>query len=190
MVHNDDNCPAAQKFSHLRSTLSGQALDIIKGLPMTENNYKMAIKKLQQRYDNRSLVIQSHIRAILDCHQVESGMQLQTLHSNVSAHVAALAALEQPIQHWDAWLVTVVLRKLDQSTNQDWQLRRTNTDLSTYAELEGFLTNRCIALESTEGFFVSSERDRDSHSAKDQKMKKSYLSSNSKKVFSYLPKNP
>lgn len=71
MVHNDENCPAAQKFSHLRSTLSGQALDVIKGLPMTKNNYKVAIKKLQQRYDNKSLVIQSHIRAILDSNQVE-----------------------------------------------------------------------------------------------------------------------
>jgi len=183
MVHNDDNCPAAQKFSHLRSTLSGQALDVIKGLPMTENNYKVAIEKLQQRYDNRSLVIQSHIRAILDCHQVESaaGMQLQTLHSNVSAHVAALAALDQPIQHWDAWLVTVVLRKLDQSTSQDWQLRRTNTELPRYAELESFLTNRCIALESTERLLVRSERDKDSHSANDLKMRKSHQSNNSKK---------
>jgi len=77
--------------------------------------------------------------------------------------------------------VTVALRKLNQSTNQDWQLRCTDTDLPTYAELEGFLTNRCIALESTEGLSVSSERDGDSHSAKDLKMKKSYLGHNSKK---------
>jgi len=43
---------------------------------MTEINFKVAIKKLQQRYENRSLVIQSHIRAILDCHQVESASRM------------------------------------------------------------------------------------------------------------------
>ena len=57
MVHNDDSYPPAQKFSYLRSTLSGQALGIIKGIPITENNYEVAINKLKQRYDNKSLVI-------------------------------------------------------------------------------------------------------------------------------------
>lgn len=138
MVHNDDSYPAAQKFSYLRSTLGGQALDIIKGIPITEANYAVAIERLLKRYDNKSLVIQSHIRGILDSPFVEaaSSKGLQNLHSSISCHVSALEALGQPIQHWDAWLVTIVLRKLDQSTNHEWQLRQDSTDLPKYEELE------------------------------------------------------
>ncbi|XP_060836335.1 uncharacterized protein LOC132918997 [Rhopalosiphum padi] len=183
IVHEDNAYPAVQKFSYLRSTLSGQALDVIKGIPITENNYEVAVRKLQQRYDNKGLVIQSHIRAILDCKHVEStsGLHLQNLHSDVSAHVAALEALGQPIQHWDAWLVTIVLRKLDQKTSQDWQLQRTNTELPRYAELEHFLSNRCVALEGSEMLSKDSDGYKDSQSAISPKAKKNYQYNNSKK---------
>ncbi|XP_015377244.1 PREDICTED: uncharacterized protein LOC107171508 [Diuraphis noxia] len=182
-THDDDSYPAAQKFSYLRSTLSGQALDVIKGIPITENNYEMAVKRLQQRYDNKSLVIQSHIRAILDCNKIEStsGVNLQALHSNVSAHVAALEALGQPIQHWDAWLVTIVLRKLDQKTSQDWQLRRTNTNLPRYAELENFLSNRCVALEGSEILAKDFDAYKNSQSSTSPQSKKSYHHNSARK---------
>jgi len=99
-----------------------------------ENNYSVAIKKLQQRFDNRSMVIQSHIRAILDFPQVQSAgaNDLQALHSNIVSHVAALEALGQPVDMWDAWLVTVLLRKVDHGTCHEWQIRRTNNELPKY----------------------------------------------------------
>lgn len=152
MVHNEDAYPPAQKFSYLRSSLSGTALDVIKAIPMTEGNYSVAIKRLQQRYENRSMVIQSHIRAILDSPQVDSAIanELQALHSNVVSHVAALEALEQPVDMWDAWLVTVLLRKVDHATCHEWQLRRTNNELPKYKDLEEFLSSRCIAFENSE----------------------------------------
>ncbi|XP_050058669.1 uncharacterized protein LOC126553154 [Aphis gossypii] len=152
MVHNEDAYPPAQKFSYLRSSLSGAALDVIKAIPMTEGNYSVAIKRLQQRYENRSMVIQSHIRAILDFPQVDSAIanELQALHSNVVSHVAALEALGQPVDMWDAWLVTVLLRKVDHATCHEWQLRRTNNELPKYKDLEEFLSSRCIAFENSE----------------------------------------
>lgn len=152
MVHNEDNYPPAQKFSYLRSSLSGPALDVIKAIPMTENNYDVAIRRLKQRYENKGMVIQSHIRAILDCPQVDTAtsLELQKLHSQVVSHVAALEALGQPVHEWDAWLVTILLRKLDRTTTHDWQLRRKDTELPKYSELEEFLASRCTAFENSE----------------------------------------
>lgn len=46
--------------------------------------------------------------------------------------------------------MTICLRKLDQFSNHEWQLRRTNTELPTFAEIEDFLLNRCIAFETSE----------------------------------------
>lgn len=123
---------------------------------MTEANHDIALKRLKQRYENKSMIIQSHIRAILDCPQVESTSagELQSLHSRVASHTAALEALGQPVVQW---LVTIILRKLDHATAQEWQLRRKDTELPTYKELEEFLASRCVALESTEAFINKNE---------------------------------
>jgi len=151
LVHNDDSLSPSQKLYYLRSCLSGPALDIISSIPMTDNNYEVVLQRLKQRYDNKSLVIQTHIRALLDSPRVETATtgSLQKLYSHIGAHVAALKALGQPIEHWDAWLVTIVLRHLDKCSLHEWQLHQTDTQLPKYVAIEQFLANRCIAFEGS-----------------------------------------
>ncbi|XP_016665027.1 uncharacterized protein LOC107885848 [Acyrthosiphon pisum] len=152
MIHDDGRFTPAQKFYYLRSSISGPALDLIKSIPMTDANYEVAIERLKQRYDNRSLVIQSHIRSLLESPYVEqpTAKELQALHAHVSAHVAALRVLNQPTEHWDAWLVTIIVSRLDAATSHGWQLRQQNTQLPKYCDLEKFLSSRCVAFESSE----------------------------------------
>lgn len=50
---------------------------------------------------------------------------------------------------WDAWLVTVLLRKVYYGTCHETQIRRTNNELPRYKELEEFLASR-IAFENSE----------------------------------------
>lgn len=116
---------------------------------MIDANYEVAIERLKQRYDNRSLVIQSHIRSLLESPYVEqpTAKELKALHAHVSAHVAAL---NQPTEHWDAWLVTIIVSRLDAATSHGWQLRQQNTQLPKYCDLEKFLSSRCVAFESSE----------------------------------------
>lgn len=189
IVHEDERYPAAQKFSYLRSALSGPALDVVKGIPITANNYGVALEKLKQRYDNQSLVIQSHIRAILDITPIQtcSAIELQHLQSKITAHVASLKELGQPVEHWDAWLVTIILRKLDSASNHEWQLRRTNTNLPTYTELEEFISNRCIAFESTETLVANSNGDGSRYQTSDSNSKKSYHGITKKGLTASIP---
>lgn len=155
MVHDDDGFTPAQKFYYLRSCLSDQALDLVQSIPISDGNYEVVLEKLKRRYDNKSLVIQSHIRSILDMPVVDesSAKALQKLHSNVSTQVAALRALGQPVDQWDAWLVTIVTSRLDKGTGHSWQLHLKNTELPKYKDLETFLASRCVAMESSEAVF-------------------------------------
>jgi len=152
MVHEDDSYSTAQKFYYLRSCLSGPSLDLVRSIPISDGNYSVAVERLKQRYDNRSLVIQSHIRSLLECPRIEepSASALQELYSHVCTHVAALKALDQPVEFWDAWLITIVTGRLDKNTGHGWQLHQRNTELPKYADLESFLASRCVALESSE----------------------------------------
>jgi len=110
MIHNEDVYTPAQKFFHLRSCLRGTALDLVQSIPISDVNYDVVIKRLIQRYNNKSLVIQSHMRSILVCSPVDESVlnSLQRLHSTVCTHVVALKSLNQPAEYWDAWLITIV----------------------------------------------------------------------------------
>jgi len=151
MVHEDSSFTPAQKFYYLRSCVTGAALDLIKAVPMTDANYDVAIMQLKQRYDNKSLTIQSHIRSLLESPYVENAIaiELQQLHSHVCTHVAALKALDQPVDKWDAWLITIISLRLDKDTSHGWQLHQRNTQLPRYVDLEEFLANRCVAIENS-----------------------------------------
>jgi len=154
LVHHDEGYSAAQKFYFLRSSLDGPALDLVRSTPICDVNYEAVIQLLIQRYDNQSLVIQSHIRSILDCPHVDDSptATLQNLFACVTTHVAALKALNQPVEHWDAWLITIITTRLDKSTAQGWLLHQRNNDLPRFSELEKFLASRCAAQEASESF--------------------------------------
>lgn len=158
MVHNDKNRPTAEKFFHLRSCLKADALDLVKSVPLTDANYSVVVERLKKRYDNKALVIQSHIRSILDIPKIQkpSAKELQNLHSHVSTHLSALKALDQPIDQWDAWLITIVVSRLDTNTVHEWQLRQVDTELPAYNQLEEFLSSRCIAFETSEAWDLGS----------------------------------
>lgn len=152
MVHDEDIYSPAQKFMYLRSCLKGPASELVQSIPISDNNYKVVIERLKQRYDNRSLVIQAHIRELLNSPTIEvpSAKALQALHAHVCTHVAALKALHQPVEQWDAWLVTIITSCMDGATAHDWELRRINNDLPKFEDLERFLSSRGNAFENSE----------------------------------------
>jgi len=98
MVHEDNGYSSALKFYYLSSHIAGAALDLVKSVPMTDVNYKVALNRLKQRYDNPGLVIQSHIRSILETPHIQkpTTSELQGLHAHIYVHIAALKAMKQP----------------------------------------------------------------------------------------------
>lgn len=83
------------------SCMTGSATEVLKNIPTTEGNYQQAYNALIERYENSSLIIQSHIRSLLDTPKAQSpsAVELTQLHQHITSHVKALEALSQPIQH-------------------------------------------------------------------------------------------
>lgn len=129
-------------------------MDLVRSIPISDENYEAAIQALKQRYDNKILVIQSHIRSILDSPRIDevSAETLHKQHSHICTHVDALKAAGQPVEHWNAWLVTIITSRLGKITRHGWQLHLRNTELPKYEDIERFLASRCVALESSESF--------------------------------------
>ncbi|XP_025408818.1 uncharacterized protein LOC112682431 [Sipha flava] len=66
VFHNHENLAPVQKFHYLKGYLVGQASDVIWSIPTTGENYLQAYNTLMNRYDNKSVIIQSHIRSLFD----------------------------------------------------------------------------------------------------------------------------
>lgn len=72
VFHKHENLAPVQKFHYLKGYLVGQASDVIRSIPTTGENYLQAYNTLMNRYDNKSVIIQSHIRSLLDTIHLKS----------------------------------------------------------------------------------------------------------------------
>lgn len=104
------------------------------------------------RYDNKSVIIQFHITSLLDTPKVliASATNLEKLQQHVMSNVNALRALGQPIESWDAWLVTLICSRFDSTTVGEWQLQYNKKELPSFCEVEAFLSNRIAAYQAGE----------------------------------------
>lgn len=150
LFHNNLSLNDVQRLHYLKTSVSGPAADIIKNFSITAENYTVAYNELVRQYENKGLTIQSHIRSLLCTPKVivASAGELRNMHHHVASHVRALKALGQPVQHWDAWLVTLICSQLDATTVGEWQLRQDSKELPTYDQIENFLSKRVAAYEA------------------------------------------
>lgn len=102
--HNNKDIAPVHKLHFLKACLEGQASDIIKSIPTTNENYQLAYDVVTARYENKGAIIQSHIRALFDTPKISiaSATELQGLYHHITLNISALQALGQPVECWDA----------------------------------------------------------------------------------------
>jgi hypothetical protein len=123
LIHNNNNLNSIEKMHYLKSSLSGDALHTIENLAISGANYDEAWSLLEKRYGNERLIVQAHIRKILNSPTINkcTAASLRQLSDDVRSNLAALKALNRPVQHWDDILVTIIPDKLDFHSNREWQ---------------------------------------------------------------------
>lgn len=152
MFHNNSCLSDVQRLYYLKSCLTNSAAEIIKSILMTEENYHVVYDTIVERYENKSLIIQSHIHALLQTPQVlqPSASELRKLYNHIVSQYRVLKALNQPVEYWDAWLVTLISCKLDPITVSEWQLSQETKNLPKFEDIEKFLANRISLYEVSE----------------------------------------
>ncbi|XP_063989072.1 uncharacterized protein LOC135168624 [Diachasmimorpha longicaudata] len=151
MVHENSSLSKIQKLYYLKSCLKEEAEEIISSLELTEENYEVALQLLKDRYDNKRVIIQKHVRALMDLPTIgkESALELRKFIDAMSMHLRALKALGQPIDTWDTLLIHSFTAKLDRVTHQEWEKSVTETEMPTMKDFTSFLEKRCQILQVT-----------------------------------------
>ncbi|XP_077268718.1 uncharacterized protein LOC143900848 [Temnothorax americanus] len=66
IIHTNASISNVEKLQYLRGCLSGEASDVISSLEISELNYDVAWRLLKDRYNNKRVIIQTHVKAIIE----------------------------------------------------------------------------------------------------------------------------
>ncbi|XP_065679841.1 uncharacterized protein LOC136094152 [Hydra vulgaris] len=102
-INND--LSVIQKMTYLRNLLKGSALSSISGLSLSNENYKIALDILKERYENKQNMISSHMRKLLH------------LLDNIEIQIRSLETLKITSEMYGPLLVPIILQKIPKELN-------------------------------------------------------------------------
>ncbi|XP_071057593.1 uncharacterized protein [Onthophagus taurus] len=169
MVTDNRELSDVERLQYLKMTLIGEPAQLLKNIAITNENFKRAWQTLVERYENRRLLIESQLAILFSARAMknESSSELKRLVGEVKEAIGALEVLKCPVQHWDYFLVFLIIRKLDMDVMKEWEKSiGDHRDPSTYEELENFLIGRIHTLEAIENLQANRKPNQTSHSTK------------------------
>lgn len=114
------------RMHFLTSCLKDSALDCIKNIRVTADNFEIAWSTLNSRYENKRRLINVYMLTLLNLPVVakESALELQAICDQVNTAAAALKNLNRtPEELWNDVLVCLISQKLDTVTRKAWNLK-------------------------------------------------------------------
>ncbi|XP_043475800.1 uncharacterized protein LOC122507248 [Leptopilina heterotoma] len=161
MIHEDPTLKDVERLYYLKSLVTGEASTAIQTIPITGENYATAWATLEARYDNKYLLVQSHLISLRRLRHIkeESLAEIQKLIDELKRHRDQLRALGRPVDYWDDWFVSIATDIMDSTTRRDWEeeLQRltpvgglSNEFYPSFDQLLTFLQRRSQTLRSLE----------------------------------------
>ncbi|XP_039302764.1 uncharacterized protein LOC120357109 [Solenopsis invicta] len=151
LIINNKDVSAFARMHFLSSSLSGRALEAIKTVPFTADNFHIAWQILVSRYDNKRRLIDVHVSALCNLPSVprESALELTELRDKANRAIASLQGLNRTSDDiLSDILSSLVVQKLDYATRKAWRLKSSDDNhIPSYDDLDRFLAARARALE-------------------------------------------
>lgn len=150
LIHKNEALSDVQRLHYLKSSLKGDASQVLQSLELIASNYTVAWSLLEDRFKNEKIIIQKHVQSLFDLPSVDkdTNFGLRQLLDGAMKHIRALKALNQPTDSWDTLLVHVITRKLSTALQREWELSSRPDKMATFNELCEFLQRRCQVLEN------------------------------------------
>ena len=136
LVQNEPELNNYERFHHLRSALSGNALNKIEIFTISEENYNTAWNTLIEAYENRRNLLAHHLSSLLHLPQQEKQghKSLAALSNGALQHTKSLAALG--VKMPDKIIVQMIEEKLAPRTYHKWEDSLTNFDDNEFPSLK------------------------------------------------------
>ncbi|XP_074653606.1 uncharacterized protein LOC141907762 [Tubulanus polymorphus] len=112
-VHSSSSFSDVEKFAYLKCQLLGEAKGCIDGLPLTEENYRTAIKLLKQRFGQSQKIEQGYLRALLEISPPSNDhVSLRHFYDQTESYIRHLESVGRSPSSYGSLLVPIMLEKL------------------------------------------------------------------------------
>ena len=148
IVHADKSLTSVQKLFYLKSALKGNAAALLENLELTNENYAAALEILNENFDIRRVIVDRHIRFLVNLPDVSTEESTRNLIIQVQQACHALNALKIETKTWDPILVVLITSKFDKVTLSEWEKVAPKKDCPTLSQVFEFLDRRCQVLRA------------------------------------------
>ncbi|XP_062533826.1 uncharacterized protein LOC134202861 [Armigeres subalbatus] len=150
LIHNNQQLTEMDKFTYLRSSLSGEALQEINSVQMSDVNYVIAWEMLEKRYENKKLIVKAHLDSLFSIEPIrrEGYEPLSRLIGDFDKHLLMLDKVGEATDNWSTILVHMVCSRLDSTTLRNWETHHNSKEVPNYKALMNFLREQCSVLQS------------------------------------------
>ncbi|XP_065065262.1 uncharacterized protein LOC135691349 isoform X2 [Rhopilema esculentum] len=117
-VHGNPDLADCDKFKYLKSFLEEPARRVVAGMPMTEENYKIAVDLLQKRFGRKEVIQQAHIGHLMGLQPVfneKSTTRLRNLHDEIETHFRGLEAMGVNKYSYSSIVVPCLMEKIPEN---------------------------------------------------------------------------
>ncbi|GBM66014.1 hypothetical protein AVEN_39181-1 [Araneus ventricosus] len=141
LINDNPNLTENQKCYYLRSCLRKEA----KSIETSEDNYQSLLKALEERFENKRIIVDTHIKNIINHEKIvhESAKDLRKLLDNIHKNLRALKVLKYDRNDLsNVLLINIILQKLDRETRKQFELSLVDNEVPDFNEFLEFLERR------------------------------------------------
>ncbi|KAF0769852.1 Integrase catalytic domain-containing protein, partial [Aphis craccivora] len=149
LVHDNSSIGDAQRFHFLMASLKGDALNVIKSIPLSATNYALAWEAVSDRFDNKRLLASAHLDKLFGFKPIEreSLPALLSFVNTFKENVSLIKSLG--VNDLSSFLLFHMgSRVLDAYTIQLFESSISPSTIPTFDELLNFVQQRCRVLEN------------------------------------------
>ncbi|GFW43366.1 integrase_H2C2 domain-containing protein [Trichonephila clavipes] len=135
IIANNNDLSESQKLYYLKASLQGDA----KLLEAVDDSFESLITALKTRFENKRLLTETHINAILEIEKLtsESARDIRTMTDILSKNIRALKLLGFERNNLtDLILLNIILKKIDRETRKQFEQ---SIDSNQIPELDTFI---------------------------------------------------
>ena len=123
MVTSNNSLTNVERLHYLKTSMMGDASELLKHIVTIGENFDRAWTTLTSRYENKRLLISSHLKALtsLRAASTESSSELKRLIDGTVGSRGALQQLQRLVKEWDDVLVHLTVLKPDSAMRRAWE---------------------------------------------------------------------
>lgn len=148
-VHNNDRLSPVDKFNYLKGKLTGEARSAIAGLSLSNENYDVAIRILQERFGETQEIIDLHYKRLLSLYPAKNTTDsLRSFMDGAEKHLRSLEVLKEDIdQHI---FVSMIRNKLPSDVLFQLELLKGADNKWTVQKLRDVLKQYIVSREKSD----------------------------------------